>query len=557
MPEPGPLTGPSAKRDGSVLPGLILFVCVLGVYLLTLTEYHLQDAVEFSTVVERGEPRDLFHPLHLIYNAAGFILHRAGAAALGEDLSALLVLQIVNAVAGAASVVICFAFLRRHTRDLAASLIGALLVAFSYGYWYFSTEAETYVITILLLTVSLWQAVELRDKPTARRAVLLGVFHGLAILFHIMSGLFVVVGLVAVLWAKGSRGRRLRALACYAASGAVLTLGAYVAAAVLVHDCRSLGDIRDWMFRLYGSGLVSPLTARTLLPRMAIGLGRSFLGGCYALAIPPVRDAVTSLFPGRAVHEDIYLVRNMPLGQVIFAAVATVAALVSGAALAARGIRARRTIADSHATPALLLGVWLAAYFLFFMWYSPENVEFWPFLTVPLWGLAVLVVAAARRRTAGWVLVAAVFSANLFGSVLPACDVSNNWMMLRVRRYEDVARDRSAVVAIVVEGSLTQFYMDSFFSGRTISVSREFSGCGGDVERGFDAVHATIDQAFRDGLRVYVSSWLFEAMTTQPLRRDYGLTPETLRERILSPYRLGPEVWFGRGNECVTELLLE
>src|SRR5688572_470609 len=129
---------------------LAIFGAMLVLYSLTITQVHTFDAYSYAMAVQVKPWRETFHPHNLIYGSLG-ALGYATARALGSSGPALLPLQLINVLAGAAGVALWASIVRRATgrRDLA--LLAAGLVGAAYAWWYYAIEVEVYTLAGLFL----------------------------------------------------------------------------------------------------------------------------------------------------------------------------------------------------------------------------------------------------------------------------------------------------------------------------------------------------------------------------------------------------------------------
>ncbi|MCX5788987.1 MAG: hypothetical protein NTX64_10850, partial [Elusimicrobia bacterium] len=191
------------------------------------------DGVACAIAVELGEARYLVHGNHVAYGALGWLAHHAAAAA-GYSGPALMTLQVLSSLLGAAGVAGFCAMLLRlgFAAPLAAAAAAGLAV--SRLYWTWSLEAQVYPLGCAFL---LWAAAELAgDRP---RPVLVGLLQAGAVLGHVGHAMFTVPAL-ALLPDRRSRRRYLWALC--AATGA-----AYLVAIVFFVHPRTLDELRIWL----------------------------------------------------------------------------------------------------------------------------------------------------------------------------------------------------------------------------------------------------------------------------------------------------------------------
>src|SRR5690349_13241780 len=124
---------------------VLLFFMLL--YLLFPTANSTLDAWYYAACVKHG--KDLFLPHHLLYNAFGYLLHKA-VQLTGFSPDALAFLKVLNALFAVACLAVLNALLKQlHYTEMRR--VGWLLVAgASFGVWRFATENEVYLLPILL-----------------------------------------------------------------------------------------------------------------------------------------------------------------------------------------------------------------------------------------------------------------------------------------------------------------------------------------------------------------------------------------------------------------------
>ncbi len=162
------------------------------------TRTYYWDGVLFALNIEsvsqgRASAAMLIHPNHLLYSAFGYVLYR-GALACGLTLRAIAVLQIFNMLASTAAAAVLYAIAKRITRSGAVALFCTILFAFGATWWKFSTDADAYVVAVLLLLLAVFFA--LGQPP---RFILAALCHTAAMLFHQLA-IFTYIPILAALW---------------------------------------------------------------------------------------------------------------------------------------------------------------------------------------------------------------------------------------------------------------------------------------------------------------------------------------------------------------------
>jgi hypothetical protein len=208
---------------------LVIFLAILLLYLTFLTRTYYWDGVLFALNIEAVERHGvpftaLFHPNHLLYSAFGYVLYSA-ALALRLSLRAMAVLQIANAVVSAISGVVLFSIARRITGSIAIALFCCILFAFGATWWKFSTDADPYILAILLILLAIRFLLESRPRLIPAAAC-----HTIAMLFHELSIFVYVPVLVAIaIDGRWSKTKKTWLAGCYVGATAICVGVVYLA----------------------------------------------------------------------------------------------------------------------------------------------------------------------------------------------------------------------------------------------------------------------------------------------------------------------------------------
>jgi hypothetical protein len=470
------------------------FALWAAVYLLTLTDVHTYDALSYILDVERKPWRELFHPHHLAYGPLGALANSA-AAGLGWSHGAERPLQVLNALSGALGAAL-FGVLAARTVGRAQGATGAtaaLLLGASYAYWYYAVEVEVYTIAAVLLVTALGLMLALARAPTPRLAVALGVTQGLAVLFHQTNVLLSLPALAALgLGLRGAglspaSGGGVRLLAAYGLPLALIVGGAYLGVGLGVSGLRDWAALSGWAAGYATTG---------------------FWGGPLGLERLPLL--------GRGLVDTL----AQPGG-----------ALVGMTMLALMLARWRGLRAAPHGLVAISLS-WLLAYGAFFIWWEPDNIEFWIASLPPFYLLLIgavflpgSTVGKGASTQAGWAPLALLLCG---GWMLAA-----NAMTIMARG--DAGRDLQRVVAmalaeasapgdlLVLPDGLPELYLP-FYAGReqVISLNQAVAVVGGDWPQACALIQERIDAALAGGYAVIVAG---EAMRPQPAPPGEPPTP--------------------------------
>lgn len=337
-------------------------LAVLVVYLALLTRSHYWDGVLFSYYIEgvahaQMARASLFHPNHLLYSAAGYVLYDMLSPI---HLRAITCLQIGSAVCGAATAALIYHVLQVLTRSTRIAIVCAILFAFGATWWKFSTDAASYVPAVLLTTLAVRAAL-------GGRLVEAFAYHVSAMLIHQLA-IFAFLPVAFALYANGGR----RKLFMYASLTVVATIAIYLAIFQGTEASSGRGFF-DWLTSYSGEAKTAR-TAAIIFRDYPLSYLKLFLGGklslirdfLSALVITSLVAAFISLFAG------LWFLRKPELPT------------------------AQQPIADRIIRWTLLL--WIAPFAIFLLWFEPGNA----FYKLFLWPPAVLLAGIAVANSAWW-----------------------------------------------------------------------------------------------------------------------------------------------------------
>jgi Dolichyl-phosphate-mannose-protein mannosyltransferase len=487
-------TGARLGINGRRMTSVVLFLGALLLYLATLTQVHTFDALSYVTSVERKPWTELFHPHHLAYGPLGALALALGHA-LGYAGGAALPLQLVNAVAGAAGVALFFSIVRRVMGRLDLGVAAALLLGTAYAYWYYAVEIEVYTVAALFLLLCLGLLVELIKRPTRYTLLLLGIAQGGAVLFHQTNLLFCIPVLVSLIVQRlagrsASRAYDKRGVIVYGLALA-LTVGLpYLFVAVVVSGFRSWGEFAAWLTDYARTGWWGgPITAQKWAD---LGMG---LAGTLA----------------------------QPAGALLWLL------LVGLFLLHLRHLRSN--------APALLIALmtWLLVYGAFFLWWEPDNVEFWIASLPP----ALLLLVLALRGTRPWgpeiwitLAVAATALGMNFDAITRRGDAATD--LQRRIASELVERSRPADLLLIPDGLLELYLPYYEHHDQFVSLNQALFDANENWDRACTALHKRLDMALHAGAATLIADEVLRP--PELLLRRHHLTQQQIDD-CFAPYQ--------------------
>lgn len=327
-----------------------------GIYLTFPTANYSYDAIAYVGFIHRasflGMDKNLWNEYHILYIPLGYLLEKT-LLWLGWLVDVLFLMQVVNALLSAFSLFVFFKLVYAEIKNSSGTLIGVGLLAFSYSYWFYSTNPEVYPPTIFFLLLTFHYALRLarRNKTTLplRDVLCAGLFSGLAFGFHVSSGLIVFMVLSAFLLQNSQKTfywvELIKQGSVYLVIFILVALAPYyIRYHYYVNDSLITGMLGHAVYALHEEG-----------PKEA----KWFLGKGYNPLLE-LRGIQQGFSPAGGVLSQIFLL-------LIYLTI----------------LLQVKSLWIQFRKPAALLGIWAISYFLFFTAYNVGDIKFVPFQLVP------------------------------------------------------------------------------------------------------------------------------------------------------------------------------
>lgn len=241
----------SERKVGRVTPFAfpamyLLPLGALAIYVAFLTKTYYWDGVLFAINIEGFRRGDipatvLFHPNHLLYSALGYIVY-AATVACGIHTRAITVLQVFNAFLGVAAAWLLYGLARRLTGSAVIALFSSVLFAFGATWWKYSTDADSYIIAVLLILAAMTFLVG--EEPRILPAI---IWYVAAMLFHELA-IFAFVPIAAAIFLNPRRRLRVRASLLLAyGTGSALCVTAVYWLCYMHTDHLTYPTLRSWI----------------------------------------------------------------------------------------------------------------------------------------------------------------------------------------------------------------------------------------------------------------------------------------------------------------------
>lgn len=539
------------------LPWGLAAIILLG-YSLVLAVNHSEgeDSGHYIDVIRNTDLGELFYANHILFASFNWVLYKIWQL-LGYGGDPALPIQMANVAAAAVTVFLLFHVARRLGLDDLYAAICVGLTATTFGFWWYSVEAETYLLPLPFILLCVWLLLGLAERGfTTRRFLALGCCFSLATLFHQQHVLLMPILIFAagVIWYRRrrtvSRTSLLAGLAAFGAVSAMMIGTTYFAVAILVQDCSTLGEIIHWSKGTAQQGLWTPWSAANPI-KSIVGIGRAICGLHFLYGFEFFQAGIARIQPGKFLADDRFLAESISpawrgtcLGTAALAAVSGLAVAWACIFPLGRGSGAPADLRTPRLAFAAFAAGTLIAYSVFNTLWEPQNVEFW----VMLFPVVSLVVARrlADRQTPRWAtaaaltLIGSLFVTNLLGSVLPQTDRRGDYWYA-ANRY--LIRHATADDLIVTDGGwISDNCLRSNTPAAVVVVSQVKT----------DELAQTIRQHRRG--RIFISSWALKpdqaiVATAPQWERD-----EAALARLFGRYRPRLKRLHDNGFQAVWEL---
>lgn len=425
--------------------GLVAALAAIGtIYFLTPAANHAEaeDSVWYLKAITFDAFPDQFHPNHLLFQPINYLFYHAWKL-LGYPANAAWPVRVLNVAAALASLWLVYRISASLEVPLFARFFAVIGTGFSYGFWWYTVEAQSNLLPMVFVLLSLHRLILIREDPlNPRHSVLLGLCNGAAMVLHQQHFLLLAVSLLGYMGVFWQRRRAIPAsrflgpvLICLVTCGA-LVFTIYLGAAVLGRGLHDLGGLRSWVTS--GSvpgGFGYGLSLESM--KAVLGAGRALIGGHFIFGFPAVAALIERLVQNYELRDKMFLVKDFsPLRNYLLAALTVImgAVVLAGVVDLLRRRRPGSIDNDNGAARRFafwLLGAYLVSYSLFNLYWLPESIEFWVCLTPVAYLLVALLLAPAVGRpavkTGMGAFLACLFLINLFGSVLPQNDLRNDY----------------------------------------------------------------------------------------------------------------------------------
>ncbi|HOM05181.1 MAG TPA: hypothetical protein PLU67_06785 [Candidatus Kapabacteria bacterium] len=347
---------------------LLVYSIFLANYLLTLSN---NQAIAHDGIIYAARAKEgmwVFHPHHLLYHVFTLLVVK-GVLFFFPSCEVYLILSGINSVFGAALVTLfCIILIEQYKFDKIQAISASLLVAFSYGIWYYSTCVEVYIIPLFFAALSLYFFLKNPDDYLK-----IALFSALATLFHQTYVFLLLVYLISFLYSKTKFSTILK----FGTLFLLLVAISYVLVLIFDYKAKSISDAY-YHLTFYAQKLPFfwSKPGVSIIFNDLVGFSRVIFSIHLLLGLDFVQNVIYNYFPSHSFKEEFYLIRNASNGEIYFALLLLLSLCLLFCyffIISIKNFIKNKSLKVEK--------VWLISYLIFFVgffsFWSSNNLEFW------------------------------------------------------------------------------------------------------------------------------------------------------------------------------------
>lgn len=412
----------------------IVYFSVLIFFCFNLTNNFSSSHDSINYLVELEQGTNLFYSHHLLYHIFTHNFLKL-ITLFFPNLPSHYILEFSNSLWGAGIITIIFLFFRnRYKCNLLFSIGASSIPLFSFGVWFYSTNIEVYMPAILFLLSSLY--VLTRPDFTKKNLYISILLQILAILFHQFSILFTPTIIYFIYDNKFNLNWKKEFLK-YAVYGSLSVTAVYLLIGILIEGHSNSNNFINWILGYTKSELYwFPLNFQTLLKAFS-GFAHSIIGGHFIFKIKLIQSKFSDFFFYHNLRDEIFLVRNLSEDLALFLLILTISLVITTVFLTWQAIKIFKFQNAYYKRIFKSLFLTFICYSSFFIFWMPENLEFWIFQSILFWLIVLGLIHNTEFRVLKktyflvFLISISLFIINYFGSIKWLKDINNDFYYIK------------------------------------------------------------------------------------------------------------------------------
>jgi len=411
---------------------LLIFILSFGLYLSTITSNFAlaHDSVSYLNIINSNVWD--FHPHHLMYFPFNKLIKLFFVDLLGLNIPSYIVYSGINSFFGSLTLLIIFRNFRiLQGISLQKSLSLILLIGFSFGFWFYSICIETYIIPIFFLFSVYYYLVKNKIEESNMNYYIIGLMSGLATIFHQIYVLLFPIILIYFIIEK----RKYYSIFIFTLMYCLAVGVAYFSVILFVEKIYTLDEIISWLTLYNNNGNINYWVKPGIksLFLASIGFLRTFFATHFLFAIAGVDSYLKSKFANNFLEDELFLVRNLnPTVAAIF-----FISYISSCLFVIKRLIFDRLKGTAFKAESFLI-LFTVIFTLFFLFWSPDNLEFW----IPQQMIfCIYFVLKTKFTKFTYLLALTLFCVNFFGTILFAKNRTNNYYEVMYKDLDKVCKE--------------------------------------------------------------------------------------------------------------------
>ncbi len=414
------------------------FLLYLGIFILSISVNVSISHDSIFYVLGAQNNEWLFHPHHLLYHVfTQLIVNTSQWAGISNDIPFLM--SAASSLFGALMMVyILKIFIELFDLKKSLALAASGVIAFSYGVWYYSACIEVYIIPLFFVILSYYTFFKHEGKH-----YYVGLYAGLATLFHQMYIFLLIIYVIAYLFRKD----KLKDIVKFAASYSLVVGVVYIAVLIFDYKVSSVSEAISQL-TLYAHEMPEMWSSfgLSIVINDLIGLGRSIFSIHYLYSFDAIQSIVSQKFPNNSFNEEIFLVRNISAFMQVFLSVLLFAMIVLFFRFLVVSIK-NMIRQKEHKLYKVWYLTFLVIFVLFFTFWSSNNPEFWiSIYTITIISFMRFVDKSKKELLALTAMFALLMAYNYFSTIQFAKHIENDYYLERIHSISDIVQPKDVIV---------------------------------------------------------------------------------------------------------------
>lgn len=480
----------------------------------------VDDGYWYAQLVRDEEISNLFNPRFMVFLPLVKILYQASNSLLGH-IDAYSFMSSLSIVLSGITIVLLFDVLRKNLNlNFHASLIGSLLLLFSYEYWRYSYEAEVYIISILLILFSFRLHLSSLQNPQLKKTLILAIIGVSAALIYKLNAIPVFIAFPLIyIWKK-----RIKEAVLLCFTGAAL----FILSTFLIHHF----FLEDHPYLNFLLGGINDPAGSPFLSVFVVA--SNFISVLWIFANDHVVSIVKNAFPHKIMDEEILIAKQVGLWESILWLLSFIL-LVLFIALTIKSFKAKRSYNALEKDALLSSLIWLIVYSIVLMVLDPSSNEPWLMVQLPLAILLTLTLKDALNRSGLYIFYTALgilLFINLAGGILL---LQNQHYNYNRKKSEWLINNAQAEDTILSYGPISLIRFLRYYSkAEVISIEEnpelaykilENGSINGDVYITNDVMDVPVPFIFRSGEKVRKVKNILDSKSIEVVLVNQGAVP--------------------------------